>query len=597
MAQYIFLSYFNIRSFWTMNKPYRIKISAKAGDGIIGISDLFFRAAITSGYHSSLYKSIPSSIRSGKTTATVSISADMISSQVGNTDCLVLFDTSDLHFDNDISLQSDFRCIICSPSLTALPAHLFKWRDSILFIPVHILKPVSPAYFLLGTISFLFHVNLKSVLELINIKYSSGNDLLNSIILDVNDGYMWASETLEPYVPRIQSVSDQTLECIDGNQAICRGAIDAGCRFFSSYPISPATSIGDFLSRSLPEYNGIVYQAEDEIAAIGAVCGASFSGVKSMTASSGPGFSLMQEFISYLSTAEIPAVITDVMRSGPSSGIPTHHGQEDLLPAVFGGHGEEERIVLAPSSIVNCYHTTITAFNCAEQYACPVILLSSAAFAFSSESIEACLLTPREPVIVRKTVSENVNTTFERYSSGNSVFPVLPAPGISDCSYIVTGLEHDSHSLPSESPENHLLQVTRRIEKCASIEKDYSHLIEWDLEQTSIYTSDFSIAAWGADIPAVRTAVASMRKKGYCIAALYPQLIFPVCSMAFQKLLDYSYLLIIPESNCTGQYSQLIKMNLGLSPVSLTVSNGEPINPDLLEIELESLVQKRFIND
>lgn len=580
-----------------MMKPYRIKVCGKAGDGIISTSELFFNAAADCGYHVSIYKSIPSSIRYGNTNAIVSLSDTPVSCHTGNIDCTIIVNDSKLHSNSSDTNNNAIR-IICSPQIKQVAPSLDISYNSTIILPVYKFKPFSSTNFLLGALTHLFNISLSAMSDVISLKFNKKTELIDDILHNVNSGYKWATENLKPVLSPVNCNNSENRECLDGNQALCKGIIDAGCNFFSSYPITPATSIGDTLSVLLRAHDGKAYQAEDEIAAIGSVCGASFSGVKALTATSGPGFSLMQEFISYMCAAEIPGVIIDVMRCGSSTGIPTHHAQEDLLSAVFGGHGEHTRIVLAPSSIANCYHTVIESFNCSEYYSCPVILLSSAALAFGAESINTKDLHPLRGIIDRNnSCRADHDSPFARYDESNLLSPFLPSPGDSFCTYVVTGLEHDSFSMPSESPDVHKKELTKRANKTLDIESKFSHLIEWDLEESSAFGYDFSIAAWGSDVMPVKAAVKSLRSCGYRIAALYPQLIFPLCSEAFQKLLDCSYLLIIPESNFSGQYSQLIRMKLGISPVSITFSDGEPINPDILESELKSMVTKRYRND
>ena len=572
-------------------------MTGTAGDGVISAAELFHETAAALGIHTSLYKSIPSSIRSGITTATISLWNNTISSPVGNAHCMALFTHSDSALSDFASQQVYVNSYVfdLSGSSTKLPS---SFARQITTVPVATLKPDSSPLFFIGILANLTDIAPEQFNEILHCKHASRKQRLQSALADIANGYSWAKSV--PTTVPVPSFlrSDKILTTINGNDALSSGAIDAGCRFFASYPISPATTIGDSLSVNLPEIQGVAYQAEDEIAAIGAVTGASFSGVKAMTATSGPGFSLMHEFISYLSAVELPAVIVDVQRAGPSTGIPTHHAQEDLLSAVFGGHGECSRIVLAPSSIENCYHTTIDAFNCAEQYATPVIILSSCAFASASVTLQqGTQLHPQVPILQRKSVPDtNMDESFQRYTNENSTSPVLPSPGDLH-PYRVTGLEHDHAADPSESSAMHQYQTLRRELKLQTIEHDYAHLIEWDLEKASSYNADFSIVAWGADVPAVKTAVRILRKKGYSIAAVFPQILFPVCHNMFEKLLDYSYLLIIPESNSSGQFSKLVRMHSGFSPVSLPFSNGEPINPDILETEIASLVLKRHKND
>src|SRR5205814_1538190 len=174
---------------------------------------------------------------------------------------------------------------------------------------------------------------------------------------------------------------------LSGNQALAVGALVAGCRRYAGYPITPATDIMEFLADELPKVGGAVVQAEDEIAAIGMVLGSSYAGVKSMTATSGPGLSLMTEMLGLASMAEIPSVVMDCQRAGPSTGMPTRHEQGDLNLAIYGAHGEVQRVVLAPTSVMDCFWITIDAFNLAEEFQIPAIVLQDTVLAVRTESI------------------------------------------------------------------------------------------------------------------------------------------------------------------------------------------------------------------
>ena len=175
---------------------------------------------------------------------------------------------------------------------------------------------------------------------------------------------------------------------MQGNEAVAEGAIAAGARFFAGYPITPSTEIAEVLARRLPAVGGHFIQMEDEIASIAAVIGASLAGAKALTATSGPGFSLMQENIGYAAMAQIPCVIVDVMRGGPSTGLPTEPSQGDVMQARWGTHGEHSIIALVPSSVAECFSLTVEAFNLAERFRTPVIILSDATVGHMREAVE-----------------------------------------------------------------------------------------------------------------------------------------------------------------------------------------------------------------
>lgn len=568
----------------------RILMNGTAGDRIITAAKLLHETSAASGIFSYLYKSIPSSIRSGTVRALLSFSNTPIVSPVG--DC-----TIEAYFSGDdagsIVKSDNSKTVFVFDSLLDV-----NDDTSIIKLDKATQKYISAPVFFTGMLSWLLHIKPPSFIPVLQKDYSDNPQSVQSIQGDILKGFLFAKSVFTDD-KRCQFGKEQnSLVSLDGNTAFAEGALEAGCRFFSSYPISPATTIGDYLAQELPKVNGTVYQAEDEIAAIGTITGASFAGAKAMTATSGPGFSLMQEFISYLSTAEVPSVIVNVQRAGPSSGIPTHHAQEDLLPAVFGGHGDEPRIVIAPSSVKDCYHTAIDAFNIAEHYSSPVIVLSSCALAQGNCTIESSDLRNNNIPLVRETGRAlRDGNRFARYADDNVVRPCLPMPAVSKGTYCITGLEHDQSGYPTELAAVREHQLAKRQSKISTIEKEFAHLIEFDID-TSIKSSvDFSITAWGADCMAVKETVSKLRNKGYLIAAMYSKIVFPVCHDALNKLVEHSYLLFLPETNPGGQYARLIRMETGISPISLTFADGEPMNPDRCAAEIETLIVKRHRND
>jgi len=568
----------------------RISMSGTAGNRIISAAKCLHETASNAGIFSYLYKSIPSSIRSGTVRALLSFSNAQIISPVADCTIEAYFsgDATSLHYKHcDRKTVLVFDCVLGATDDTSL-----------IMIDKKTQMYVSAPWFFTGMISWLLHIKPPSFIPVLQTNFFENLQTVQAIQGDILKGFIFAKSVFSDDFRYLFSNEQRVLVSLDGNTAFAEGAIEAGCRFFASYPISPATTIGDYLAQELPKVQGTVYQAEDEIAAIGTITGASFAGVKAMTATSGPGFSLMQEFIGYLSTAEVPSVIVNVQRAGPSSGIPTHHGQEDLLAAVVGGHGDEPRIVVAPSSVKNCYHTAFDAFNLAEHYSAPVIVLSSCALAQGNCSVDSSDLQNKiEPV------SRNIGKTlrgahrFERYADDNIIHPCLPAPTVSKGAYCITGLEHDQSGYPTECADIRAHQIARRKSKIATIEKEYSHLIEYDIDTAIKSSVDFSITAWGADCMAVKDAVSKLRKKGFIIAAMYSQIVYPVCQIALNKLVEHSYLLFLPETNASGQYARLIRMETGISPISLTFPDGEPMNPDRCAAEIETLIVKRHRND
>src|SRR3982075_3599488 len=240
-----------------------------------------------------------------------------------------------------------------------------------------------------GVVAGLFGLNVEHIHRLLNESKlaKKGADILNKNLKAVDLGYKYVEEHVAERASL--EVRPSKLEgriLLSGNHAVALGALVAGCRRYAGYPITPATDIMEFLADELPKVGGAVVQAEDEIAAIGMVLGASYAGQKSMTATSGPGISLMTEMLGLASMAEIPAVVIDCQGAGPATGMPTRHEQGDLNLAVYGAHGEVQRVVLAPTSLMDCFWTTIDAFNLAEEFQLPVIVMQDTVLAVRTES-------------------------------------------------------------------------------------------------------------------------------------------------------------------------------------------------------------------
>ncbi|HPP06521.1 MAG TPA: 2-oxoacid:acceptor oxidoreductase subunit alpha, partial [Syntrophorhabdaceae bacterium] len=237
---------------------------------------------------------------------------------------------------------------------------------------------------------------------------------------------------------------------LQGNEAIVEGALRAGCRFFAGYPITPATEISEAMSVKLPQVGGTFIQMEDEIASIAAVIGASLAGVKSMTATSGPGFSLMQENIGFAIMAEVPCVIVDAMRGGPSTGLPTSPAQGDVMQARWGTHGDHPIIVLCPSTIRECYDLTIKAFNLSEKFRNPVILLVDEVVAHMREKIT---FFDDEEIEIFNRIKPNMPPEwYIPYADTPSGVPPMANFG-EGYRYHVTGLTHDIRGFPTSRPD------------------------------------------------------------------------------------------------------------------------------------------------
>lgn len=346
------------------------------------------------------------------------------------------------------------------------------------------------------------------------------------------------------------------MELIQGNEACARGALHAGCNFYAGYPITPASGIMEWMARELPRRGGTFIQMEDEIAAIAATIGASWGGAKPMTATSGPGFSLMQENIGYAAMTETPCVIVDSQRGGPSTGLPTLPAQGEVMQAKWGSHGDRPAIVLTASSVLATYELTVKAFNFANAYRLPVILLLDAAISHLRENVE--LTDP--PVVGRKTVDP------ASYASGgtNRWFGEDTFSAFGDGpSKVVTGLAHHADGTPSTTEGAALEKLLKRT--FTRIERNLDDILLYDEHRTE--GARWLVVSYGITSRAVEAAVDALREEGIAAGMLDLQTLWPLPEKTLSDLAESVDGILVPELNL----GQLV------IPIRATVAGKVPI--------------------
>lgn len=370
---------------------------------------------------------------------------------------------------------------------------------------------------------------------------------------------------------------------LQGNEAVVEGALYAGCRFFAGYPITPATEISEAMSYRLPAVDGTFIQMEDEIASMGAVIGASLAGVKSMTATSGPGFSLMQENLGFGVIAEIPCVIVNVMRGGPSTGLPTMVSQGDVQQARWGTHGDHPIIVLAVSTTQECFELTVKAFNLSEKYRTPVIILSDEVVAHTREKI---VLPPAVPLEVVDRVRPDMPPEwYLPYADTASGVPPMGIFG-DGYRYHVTGLIHDVHGFPTERPDEIEPFLNRLFRK---INQHFGDIQLVRQEQTA--DADLLVVAYGSVARSARRAVADARARGIKAGLLQLITLWPFPRRHLEPLLRQVRAVLVPELNL-GQISREVKrVNQGITKIeTLNRIDGNLITPGEILARLTALV-------
>jgi 2-oxoglutarate ferredoxin oxidoreductase subunit alpha len=371
-------------------------------------------------------------------------------------------------------------------------------------------------------------------------------------------------------------------ELVQGNAACARAAIDAGCRFYAGYPITPSSEIAEHMAAVLPAAGGAFVQMEDEIASLGAVLGASLAGRKAMTASSGPGFSLMQEHLGYAAGAEIPCVVVDVMRPGPSTGLPTSPAQGDLMQARWGTHGDHPVIALAPASVAEVYELTVRAFNLAERYRTPVVLLYDEVIGHLRERVS--LASPERLALVERRRPVAPPAGYRPYAAAPDGVPALADFG-AGYRFHVTGLAHDERGYPTQDPA-----VVAALQRRLHAKLDDARADIVDVEAVGVDGADVVVVAIGIAARAARRAVALARGRGRRVGLFRPRTLWPFPDDELRKVAGRVEALIVAEMNLGQMIREVERCAEGRVPViGCLRADGRPITPDEVLARIEAL--------
>lgn len=369
----------------------------------------------------------------------------------------------------------------------------------------------------------------------------------------------------------------------NGDTACAEGAIAAGCRFFAGYPITPATEISERMSQRMPRVGGVYVQMEDELASMAAVIGASYAGVKSMTATSGPGFSLMQENIGLAVMTETPCVVVNIMRGGPSTGQPTMPGQQDVMQARWGSHGDYEIIALAPSSVQEMFDLTIEAFNLSELYRVPVIILADEIIGHMSERL---VIPSKDAIrIVERKKPRLPRGQYRPFEPDENLVPPMACFG-EGYHFYATGLTHDEGGHPRTSSSEAQQKLVQRL--CDKIRKNAVKIIK--AKEIMLEDAEVAVVAYGIESRAALSAVRKARERGIKAGLLRLITLWPFPDQYISQIAQRVEAIVVPEMNC-GQLVREVQRAAKETPVIFLSKLGEePHRP--MEI-LEALKEAR----
>lgn len=550
-----------------------------ATGGIVTTGEVFARIAAYAGLEVYTTRTIPAEIKGGHVMFQARIAPEEVWSQGDDLDMLIAFDQESI--DRYYKLIRPGGILIYNSNESTPPA-----AKGITQYPLALNDLAKAINFqrgrniiTIGAMVKLFDLPFETARIIIEKQLGRKKEMLEQNLLALKAGYDYIEQNVTrtaPYhlTPKPGAI-DQDRLVVSGNQAAAMGAIAAGCRFYAGYPITPATDIMEFLAEEFPRLGGTMIQAEDEIAALGMALGAAYAGARAMTATSGPGLALMVELMGHATMAEIPVVIVDVQRAGPSTGMPTKVSQGDLRLSVFGANDDAPRIVIAPVSVEDNFYQMINAFNLAEKYQSPVIFLSDQDMSVRVQTIPP-FNTARVHFENRLLWDGSDPANFERYQDTPTGISPMSLPGMKGGQYVAEGLEHLPSGEPDYTPEMHSQNMFKRGKKIRQAAGDAA---QWGmLEQFGDPQARVAIVGWGSTIGPVKEAVERAEAEGMPVAVLYTKMIYPLPRKEIANFIQAHEAIIVPEMNYTGQFARMIQAEFWREVDSLRKYGGIPFS-------------------
>ena len=561
-----------------------VRICGEGGDGIISCGEILSKAVARGGLNIHAFRTFPAEIRGGLAVFQLRASSGPTLSFKQSLDVLCAF--NDEAYDTYVHFIKEDGALVYDPKHCQLDDRLAgkaKYELPIDQISRDVTEGTRAKNMVaLGAMLRLFDTSLQFGLETVAEYFGQkGDAVVGQNQQAVEAGYQYAEEHLQPLHRSFEHHPERDHILITGNEAVALGAIAAGVEFVPGYPITPATPIFEFLCRELPKFGGNAVQFEDEIASLAAGIGASYAGKRVMTATSGPGLSLMSETLNLASMAECPLVIANVMRGGPSTGLPTKTEQSDLKFAIYGTSGESPRCIMAPFDIYDCFWQTVRAFRIAEKYQIPVILLTDQALAYTSMNIPVPDLNQVAQVARAAPPDGATRETFKRYAMTETGISPMPIPGVHDLPYMGTGLEHNETGAPDYTPDNHEQMTAKRFRKIKVLGQQ---IVQSPSEEVEPEGAEVGVIGWGSTYGAIREAIEMLEEEGAKIAHLHPRILSPLNEWKIRQFLGPLKKLIVPEENYTGQYAHFLKGKFGIKPIEVHKCRGMPFTAEELSV-------------
>jgi 2-oxoglutarate/2-oxoacid ferredoxin oxidoreductase subunit alpha len=585
-----------------MRTDIQFAIVGSAGDGTIAAGDILRRAMAGMGYRVISFDVYPAEIRGfGKCIARLRVTDTQAYSLKPQSDVLVSLDDS--HAIPHVGEARESGAVVYeSDSVIPLAegAHISGHIDPgqiPYHVPIRELAEKSTGsarsrnIVVVGYLAGLFRLPIEPVLNAVNRKFRNKAELAVKNEAALRAGYEEGSRwfRLDDIVfgPPPAKADDGHLEMISGNAAVVRGALDAGIDNFFGYPITPATSIMERLAVEMPRHGARLLQTEDEIAAISATLGAGFTGARAATATSGPGLSLMAEMLGMGVIAEIPSVVFVSQRGGPSTGMPTKTEQSDLNMAVYGGHGDAPRIVIAPTNVEGCYRCAGKAFEMAEAYQTPVIVLLDLYLSNRYETVPFPENPPFQSDMNHYADTRGGSPAFQRYALTADHISARTLPGQPGGMHVATGLEHNELGRPNDQAEMHAAMSHKRHEKlkAALAHPDFTCYKRFGDEGAV----DVGIISWGSSVGECLEAMLLARAEGIRCATMKVVMIWPFPTEGVAGFMDDCREALVPEVNYQGQFANILRSHVTRPVTSLARVPGAPLKVEEILAEIRRL--------
>lgn len=585
----------------TILNNFSWKIAGVAGDGILNAGLMLAKCAIRGGLWSFATAEYPSLIRGGHNHLDVRISESELFSHTSNLNLLVALNQESI--DKHASKLTPGGGIIFDADAKLDTAKIGRTDINLYPIPLLRIAEESGSKIMRNVVAMGATLALTDLdIELFNsvlrdnFGKKKGTEIVDSNKKALKAGYDYAREKFgNNFKYKIKSVGKGGKLFMSGNEAICAGAIKAGLKFFSAYPMTPASSLLHTMASFEKDYNLVVKHTEDEIAAMNMAIGANFAGVRAMTATSGGGFALMVEAFGLAAQTETPLVVVDAMRPGPATGMATHSGQGDLRFVLHAAPDDFPRIVLAPGTVDECFSLTFQAFNLAEKYQLPVVILTDKYLGESFITVNPFntnLTVDRGLLATDKQLTElSNNGGYLRYKVTNSGVSLRSRPGQQFGEHVASSYEHDEEGYEREEEDNKIKMAEKRFRKLEQAEKE--------IPQPSLIgpsDADLTIVGWGSTKGSILEAMKTLEKEGTKTNYLQITFISPFPADTVERILKSAKNVVIVEGNQTAQMASVIREHTGFKIENKILKfTGRPFSPEELTSKLKEVIAKNKI--